>query len=194
MDERNVRVTGYGFFCLSIETFNKFINEKKIKSKKINKCFDKNRPLIETSLKEGAWIPISTINSTRYVVDVGSESEKIFDTGWQKVLTLDNCNLHVGTDAAVWVGSLDGLDDWDPGEYDKKDSISYQTLDGITLFRGFKFEVKSGMYTVKVIGFKRKEALAHPAANFGFAFELTETESFDSFTNPLVEDVNIAKM
>ncbi|WP_345050612.1 hypothetical protein [Hymenobacter glaciei] len=146
-------------------------------------------------MKEGAWIPVSTINSIRYLVNVASAAEQtVFNADWQEVLTLSNCNLKVGSDAADWVGSLDGLDDWDPTEYDKKDSISYQTLDGVTLFRSFKFEVKPGMYKVRLIGFKRKNTLPHPDANFGFAFELTETEIFDTFTNPLVEDVNIAKM
>ncbi|TGE29458.1 hypothetical protein [Hymenobacter metallicola] len=195
MKEKIVRVTGYGFFCLSVEAFSNFLKEHKIKAKKLNTYFDKNRDILEESIKQGILLPLSTIVSTRYVVEAGIAAKlSVFDSDWQEVLTLDNCNLTVGNDAAIWIGSLDGLDDWNSAEYEQGDSISYQTMDGVTLFRSFKFNVKPGMYKVVVRGFKRKAPQDHPAANFGFSFELRETTSLGSFTNPLIENVNIAKM
>lgn len=195
MSEKIVDVSGYGLFCLSVDSFTSFLQNHKIRTKKLNTFFDKNRPLLEEAMSDGILLPIATINSIAYLVAVGGTKElKAFSSEWQEVLNLDNCNLSVGSDAAIWVGTLDSLDDWNPKEYEGKPNVSYKTLDGETLHSAQKFKALPAKYKVRLGGFKRKVALPYPAANFGFAFELTETESFDTFTNPLAEDVNIAKM
>ncbi|UOQ55548.1 hypothetical protein [Hymenobacter cellulosivorans] len=195
MNERTIDVSGYGLFCLSIEAFTFFLRKHKIRTKKLNNFLDKNRHLLEEAMREGYLLPIATINSIGYIIDLGETDEiEVFSSGWQEVLALDNCNMMVGSDAAVWVGSLDSLDAWNSKEYEGRANRSYQTLDGETLYSAQKFNVYPAKYKVRIVGFKRKRALPYPVANFGFAFSLTETESFDTFTNPLVEDVNIAKM
>ncbi|RZK98963.1 MAG: hypothetical protein EOO62_25490 [Hymenobacter sp.] len=161
----------------------------------MNAFFDKHRDLLEQALQDGRWLPVATINSIRYLVEVGPAADwQTFGEDWQQVLCLANCNLRVGVDAAVWVGTLDTLDAWNPAEYAHQERLSYQTLDGETLCSAYKFDVAPGMYKVTLRGFKRRQALDYPAPNYGFAYELHPADNFDSFANPLVEQVNIAKM
>jgi hypothetical protein len=90
------------------------------------------------------------------------------------------------------LGSLDYLDDWNPKELDGHESISYQTLDGVTLFNAFNFKLEEGKYKVEVKGYKRKQK-DNNSANFGFQFTFSETQNFDSFLDPLSLNLNIAK-
>ncbi|PJJ59361.1 hypothetical protein [Hymenobacter chitinivorans] len=195
MSEKIVDVSGYGLYCLSIESFTSFLKNHNIKTKKLNSFFDKNRNILEEAIKDGYLLPIATINSIAYYIEVKHLSEAVeLGEEWQEVLTIENCNLRVGTDSAIWIGTLDTLDNWNPADFKEQESISYETLDGETLHSSQKFTITPADYKVKLLGFKRKKILPYPTANFGFVFELRETSSFDSFTNPLVENVNIAKM
>ncbi|TGE29460.1 hypothetical protein [Hymenobacter metallicola] len=195
MSEKTVDVSGYGLYCLSIESFTSFLKSNNIKTKKLNSFFDKNRGILEEAIKDGSLLPISTINSISYNIEVKYLSEASnFGEEWQEVLNLDDCNLRVGNDAALWIGTLDTLDNWNPVEFKEKESISYETLDGETIHSSQRFTITPADYKVQLLGFKRKKILPYPTANFKFVFELRETTSFDSFTNPLVENVNIAKM
>ncbi|MDJ0367929.1 hypothetical protein QMK33_22535 [Hymenobacter sp. H14-R3] len=195
MSEKIINVSGYGLFCLSITSFTEFLRVHKLRAKKLNAFFDKNRDLLEQAIQTGSWLPVATINSIEYLVEVGTTADlQTFGKDWQEVLCLANCNLRVGADAAVWVGTLDTLDAWNPTEYGSKESISYQTMDGETLFSAYKFDVEPSAYKVTLRGFKRRQALDYPAANYGFAYELHPADNFDSFANPLVEEVNIARM
>lgn len=193
MNEKIVAVSSYGLFCLSVDSFSAFLRAHKIRTKKVAVFLDKNRPILEEALKAGCLLPVSQINSVDYVIQV-SEGPHSFPDSWVEVLHLDNCNLVVGADAAVWVGSMGGLDKWSPADYEKKESISYRTLENRLLFQAYKFRVKPGAYKVTLRGFKRRQLVAFPAANYGFAYELHPADNLESFANPLVEEVNIAKM
>jgi hypothetical protein len=193
MKDKIVTVSSYGLFCLSVDSFNGFLREHKIKSKKLATFFNKNRPILENALQVGCLLPVSIINSIDYKIQVSEESN-LFDEAWDEVLTIHDCNLLVGEDATVWVGSMGVLDEWNAENYKDKKSISYQTLDNETLFKAISFSVSPGSYKVTLHGFKRHETASFPIANFGFAFELRPTDNFESFTNLLELDVNIAKM
>ncbi len=193
MKDKIVDVSSYGLYCLSVESFSAFLREHKIKTKKLASFFDKNRLLLEQAMQAGSLLPLSIIDSVEYVIQV-SEGPTSFHDEWVEVVRLDNCNLLVGDDAAVWVGSMGTLDAWNPTDYNNQQSLSYQTMDGETLYSDYRFDVKPGSYKVTLRGFKRRQALDYPAANYGFAYELHPADNFDSFTNPLVEDVNIGDM
>lgn len=193
MENKIVRVTGYGLFCLSVNAFELFLRTHKIKSKKLNKFFDKEKNLLEKALQEGSWLPISKISSVRYLVDVNTK-HKSFNDDWTEVLVVNDCNLHVGEDSAVWIGTLDMLDEWNAEEFNGKEVISYQTMDGKTLYKAFKFDLKSARYKISIKGYKKNEIVEYTDANYGFLFQPVEVDTLDGFTNPLTQNLNIAKM
>ncbi len=102
MNPKIIRVTGYGLFLLSIDSFQDFLKEKKIKSKKINSFFDKNNEIFKESLKEGAWLPIARINSIKYEIKGTGHSEKFSDE-WEEVLSVESFNLKIGKSSSFWV-------------------------------------------------------------------------------------------
>lgn len=193
MKEKVIRVTGYGLFCLSLDPFQSFLREHKIGTKKLNKFFDKEKSLLEDSMQVGSWLPVSKISSVRYIVEVSTKPTS-FDSEWQEVLTVNGCNLTVGEGAMVWVGTLDMLDYWNADEFEDKESISYQTMDEKILYKAYRFNVIPGKYKVTIRGCKKINIIEYSDANYLFLFELQAVNKFEDFTNPLTQNVNIAKM
>jgi hypothetical protein len=194
MREQIITVSSYGLCCLSVSCFTDFLQLRhQARTKKLAAFFDKNKSVLEEAMQTGNLLPIAGLNALDYVIQV-REGRHAFADDWVEVLTLTGCNLQVGPEAAVWVSSTGALNEWDPTLYRGKETISYKTLDNELLYKAHKFSVKPGKYKVTLRGFKRLPARGYPAADFGFAFELSAPHDFDTFTNPLLSNLNIAKM
>jgi hypothetical protein len=186
MIEKKITITDYGIYIMSVDKLLIFLKENKIKSKKILEVFQKNHELYLKSLQEGVWIPIVPIESTKYII---SENDLYFKDEWEKQFKYENFNLDVNN-STFWVGSFGNLLNLNVDQFTNStnDSISYQTLDGVTLFKSFKFNLESGKYLVNIIGYKRKNKLEYPEANYGYSFEFKKVEHFNGYLDPREDD------
>lgn len=186
MLEKKLTITDYGIYIMSVDKLLSFLKENKTKSKKILEAFQKNHDLYLKSLQEGVWIPIVPIESTKYII---SDSDVYFINDWEKQFKYEDFNLDV-INNTFWVGSFGNLLNLNIEQFTNStnDSISYQTLDGITLFKSFKFNLESGKYKVNIIGYKRKKILEYPEANYGYSFEFKKIEEFSDFKDPREDD------
>lgn len=194
--EKKLDVSNYGIYILSIDKLTQFLKENKVKTKILLEFFQKNHELYLKSLEEGVWLPILPIDSIEYIIKVGKNEN--FDSSWDKVLTIDGFNLEIGNDNSFWVGSTGNLLTFEINDYlgDSKNYNSYQTLDGEVLYDSFKFNLESGKYLVNITGYKRKNKLEYPEANYGYSFEFKKVEEFIGYKAPREDDkylFNISK-
>jgi hypothetical protein len=193
MAEKILDVASYGIALLSEKVLNSFLKNNKIRTKKVLKLFQENHPLYIDSISNGVWIPFLPINSIEYIIKLSNNGES-FDNKWEKKIEEVDFNLQV--EDKFWILGVGTLYDLGKENFDQ-DSMSYQTLDGETLFKGFRFDISSGKYLVKIEGYKRKEELPYPEANNGFLFTLTKVEDFDGYKDPREDDkyyFNIAQL
>jgi hypothetical protein len=188
MIEKKLDVSNYGIYLLSVDKLTDFLKANKIKTKKILAFFQKNHELYLKSLNEGVWFPILPIDSIEYIIKVGEKEN--FDNNWDKVFNIDGFNLEIGNDNSFWIGSTGNLLTFEINDYldDSKNYNSYQTLDGEVLYDSFKFNLESGKYLVNIIGYKRKNKLEYPEANYGYSFEFKKVEGFNGYMNPREDD------
>ncbi|CAM3764514.1 hypothetical protein FLBR109950_00140 [Flavobacterium branchiophilum] len=193
MTNKTLSVYDYGIFLLSEEVFLDFLKNNKVKSKNILNVFQKKHDLYLESILQGAWLPILPIDSVKYKIKITNINEK-FDDNWENKLEQEQFNLKIINN--VWIGSISELLEFNKSMFEK-DFISQETLDGIKLFTGYKYNLISGLFQVKIEGFKRKQLLDYPNANFGFQFTFKKVDSFDGFKDPREDDkynFNVAQM
>lgn len=186
MEDEKLTITDYGIYILSPLKMREFLKENKIRSKKVLVTFQKNQELYLKSLEDGSWVPILPIDSIKYIVNISNLKNSFDETSWKEMFSLTGFNLSVSDDDCIWIGSFGNLLNWDSNLFidAKDDKISYQTLDGITNNKAFKFNIEKGKYLVTIEGYKRKETLPYPEANNGFLFTLTKVEEFDGYKDP----------
>ncbi|WP_158978794.1 hypothetical protein [Cellulophaga sp. L1A9] len=194
MKNRQLEVSDYGLYLSSTDKINSFLKEEKIRSKKILSFFQNNHNKYLKSIGQGAWLPILPIDSVEYTIEIN----KTLNKDWIEVHRIEGFNLEVGEDNSLWVGSLSNLHNWESKDYTSdKDFNSYETLDGELCYGSLRFDITKGKYLVDVIGYKRKEELEYPNANFGFSFILKEVEELFGYKDPREDDkydFNIAEM
>ncbi|WP_438712346.1 hypothetical protein ACSTS3_08155 [Aquimarina muelleri] len=194
MKNRQLEVSDYGLYLSSPDKMSSFLKNEKIRSKKILDFFQKNHDEYLKSIKEGSWLPILPIDSIEYIVEVN----KALSGDWIEVHKIEGFNLEVGEDNSVWVGSLSNLHNWNLKDYtNDKDFNSYETLDGEICYGSHRFDVPKGKYLVNIKGYKRKEELEYPEANYGFLFEFEKIDEFDGYKDPREDDkysFNVAQM
>lgn len=186
MIEKKITITDYGIYVMSVEKLLVFLKENKIKSKKIFEVFQKNHDLYLKSLQEGVWIPIVPIESTKYII---SDNDACFVEEWGNQFKYEDFSLEINNDT-FWIGSFGNLLNLNVDQFinSTSNSISYQTLDGITLFKSFKFNLESGKYLVNITGYRRKNVLDYPEANYGYSFQFKKVEKFNGYKDPREDD------
>ena len=63
-----------------------------------------------------------------------------------------------------------------------QDCLSYQTLDGQTLYKGFRVRLGKGKYRVAISGYKKRVISESTIYGYGFNFE--PTDEFTSYDDP----------
>ena len=141
MERRTLSITGYGIYVVSIASLKRFLSIKNVKSKNILQVFQNNPDLYFESLSEGIWIPILPIDCIDYDIMVGSD--EIAQGNWENVFAYDGFNLDV-EDGEIWIGSIGSFANFKVSEFKKaaSDRLSYQTLDGETLNKGFRITLE----------------------------------------------------
>lgn len=184
--EKKLTITEYGIYLLSLSKLEEFLKKNKVKSKKILEFFQKNHEIYLESLKEGIWIPILPIQSTKYIIKIKNKDENFSDE-WENVFQYDGFNLEIGTDNDLWIGSLGSLLNFSRNDF-SGDEQSYETLDGNVLFNGFKYSMSKGKYLVDILGFKRNNEMEFPNANLGYQFNFNLIEEFNGYKDPREDD------
>ena len=181
MEKRILSVESYGIYVVCIASLKRFLEKKQIKSKNLLAVFQNNYELYIESLKEGVWIPIVPINSIDYEILIGCD--EIIKDHWNEVFTYDGFNLNV-EDGNIWIGSLGSFVNFKISQFKNPtlDSLSYQTLDGQTLYKGFRIRLEKGKYRVAISGYKKRVTTDSTIYGYGFNFELTD--EFTSYKDP----------
>ena len=182
--DKDLSVSDYGICLFSVEILQEFLKREKVRSKKLLQKFQKDKKLYIATQKEGAWLPIVQIDSVHYIIKLDGYDEPFHDE-WEQKLEYDGFNIEIKD--SLWVSSIGKFNEFNADTF-CGDEISYQTLDGKTLYSAFKYDVPSGKYLVSVKGYTRKQPLERPAPNYGFAFSLVKVEEFDGFKNPRESD------
>lgn len=180
-EEREILISDYGIYIMSIDSLVSFLKRNKIRSKKILSLFQKDHDLYINSLKEGVWIPIVPIISGKYVIN-----GEFSDRDWLQVYKYDNFNLDI-TDSGYWVGSFGNLLNLNPREFldCKTNNIPYKYID---CFKATRFEKDSGKYLVSITGYKRRDTSNCSEAKFGYSLSFQKVEEFSFYNDPREDD------
>ncbi len=184
--EKKLTITEYGIYLLSVSKLEEFLKKNKVKSKKILEFFQKNNEVYLDSLKEGLWIPLLPIQSTKYIIKIKNKDENFSDE-WENIFQYDGFNLEIGRNNDLWIGSLGSLVNFNKNDF-LEDEQSYETLDGNVLFKGFRYDMFKNKYQVKILGFKRSHEMEFPNANLGYQFDFNLIEEFDGYKDPREDD------
>ncbi len=187
MTEKKLSITDYGIYIISFDKLLEFLKENKIRSKKILDVFQKNHELYLKSLENGIWVPILPVDSVGYIIK-GVDDQK-FNEEWQEQFQYKGFNIQI-KNKDLWIGSIGSLLNLKKEQFinSNSDSVSYQTLDGDTLYKAFKFNLDDGKYLLNISGYKRKKLLEYPEANCGYFFEFEKVDEFDGYMDPREDD------
>ncbi|MDQ1166711.1 hypothetical protein [Flavobacterium sp. SORGH_AS_0622] len=178
--DKSLNISSYGICLFSIDILEDFLKNEKIKSKKLLKNFQDNHDRYLALLKKGIWLPFTPINSIEYIIKIENLGES-FDNQWLQKLKYDDFNIEIKD--SLWITDTGSFYQFDKNKFSGEE-ISYQTLDGETLYSGLKFNLSSGKYLVSITGFTRNKELKYPHPNYGFLFSLKKVEEFDSVNDP----------
>lgn len=181
MERRTLSITGYGIYVVSIASLKRFLSIKNVKSKNILQVFQNNPDLYFESLSEGIWIPILPIDCIDYDIMVGSD--EIAQGNWENVFAYDGFNLDV-EDGEIWIGSIGSFANFKISEFKKaaSDRLSYQTLDGETLNKGFRITLEKGKYRVSIS--EHKLHTNNDKTIYGYGFDFQKTAEFKGYNDP----------
>lgn len=192
--DRILTVSSYGICLFSLDVLEDFFKKEKVRSKKLLKNFQDNHNRYLTLLTEGIWIPFLPIDSIKYVIKLDNYNQS-FDDEWEEKLVYHDFNIEVKD--TLWIASIGLFYEFDKNKFIGNNEVSYQTLDGITLNSGFRYNVSSGKYSVSIKGYARKNKLDYPNANYGFLFSLVKVNEFEGFNDPREDErynFNVADM
>ena len=156
-----------------------------MKSRNLLRGIQANPDLYFDSLREGIWIPIAPINSIAYEIMVGPDEKA--DGRFEDVFVYEGFNPDV-EDGNVWIGSSDSLTNFKVNKFEQalSDRLSYQTLDGETLYNGFRIKPDEGKYPVTISGDKKH--VATDTIILGYGFDFQPTSEFVGYEDPREDD------
>ncbi|MBQ6697002.1 MAG: hypothetical protein IJN16_09895 [Lachnospiraceae bacterium] len=188
-----ILTTGSNGICLfSLEVLQEFLKKEKIRTKKLLAFFQKDKKEYLMTQEKGIWIPFAQINSIKYLIKLEGYDTP-FDEEWEEKFEYRGFNIEIKD--GLWISDIGSLYSFNAKDFCGSE-ISYQTLDGNTIYSDFKYDVPAGKYLLSIKGYTRKEKLEKPNPNYGFLFSLVAVDEFSGFKNPREEgyDFNVAGM
>ena len=171
----------YGISLFSLGILDKFLKEKRIITKELLDYFQDNHDIYIEMISKGIWLPCVGINSVEYVLKLDGYDES-FSSDWEEKFKYDNFNMDVID--YLWITDIGKFLNFDKNKFLENSILSYQTLDGCTIYNGFKYKMPSGKYSVSIRGYTRREKLDFPEVNLGFYFTFTKVDNFSDFNDP----------
>lgn len=182
--DKLLSIFDYGISLFSLEVLQDFLKQQKIRSKKLLTKFQKDEELYITTQKEGIFLPLVQIDGGEYIIKLDGHDAP-FDEEWEQKLEYDGFHLEIKD--RLCISDIGRLNFYDPDQLSQYKN-AYQTMDGITGYTSFQYDVPSGKYRVTVKGYARKGASGHSSTKedpqYGFLFSLVPTDAFDGFQNP----------
>lgn len=191
--DKILSVADYGICLFSLTVLEEFLKKEKVRSKKLLINFQKNHDRYLRMLESGIWLPFLPIDSVRYLIKIEGY-EPSFDNKWEQKMEYGGFNITIKD--SIWVTSLSNFNIFDKNDYMEK-SVSYKTLDGVTCYSGYRYDIPSGNYLVSIKGYARKQRLEYPNPNYGFSFSLIKVNEFKDFHDPREDEIynfNVANM
>jgi hypothetical protein len=176
--DKVISADGYGICLFSYEVMENFLKINKIRHKLLRDYFQANEDKYSLQLQEGVWLPFVPLNSINYVIKLDGQDEP-FSNEWVEKFRYDGFNISIKN--GMWIAAIAVFGKYDRTRFLHKDFLSYQMLDGTTLYKAHKYDVPSGKYELSISGFSRKSKLSEPETNYGFRFALVERESFGEY-------------
>ena len=176
--------SSYGICLFSLDVLQDFLKREKIRTRKLLQKLQKDKDLYLATQKEGCWLPIAGIASYEYVVKVEGYDEP-FDNEWEQKLEYGGFNLEIRDSLCISsIGAFYNFDANDFSEYE----TSYQTMDGHTKYRQFKYDIPSGKYLVTIRGYAHMTA-GRKNPKYGYQFSLAKADAFEGFKNPREDEL-----
>lgn len=198
--EKIIGTWEYGLSIFSLDIMVKFLETKKIRSKKVLALLQKRKDIYLDSIKDGVWMPIPSINSGKYVISLEGYDDDFGDE-WTQVLSYDGFNLDVKN--GLWISDIGSLLEFNKTEYEgdgREETSPYGTvsyysskeqwhkdLGGHVSYTAYWYDVPEDKYLLTITGYARKEVVDIKAANYGFQFKLTKVDDFKEAKNPREE-------
>lgn len=175
----------YGLAFISVQEFESYKKEKKIRAKKMLSYFEKNNMVGDEFLQKGLFLPIGHINLGDYYVNIWV-GEVHIPMEYEIKCEWSDFNLCVGSDNMVWAIGLGELENWNHNNYENKEYRFEENVfrfDPITKtdipvdsYCGIRFTVPCGNYKAKVIGVKNKNDTVNSEGQYGYCLHLTPIE------------------
>lgn len=182
--DKTLSISNYGISLFSLGVLQDFLKQEKIRSKKLLTKFQKDKELYVTTQKEGIFLPLVQIDGGKYIIRLDGHDAP-FDEEWE--LKLEYGGFHLEVRDSLCISDIGELNFYNPDELSQYE-VSYQTMDGITCYTSFQYDVPSGKYLVTVKGYARKGASGHSSTEdnpqYGFQFFLAPTDAFEGFKDP----------
>jgi len=192
---------GYGFCIFSFDVLLDFLRAENIRTKKILQYFQKEPDSYLKAIENGIWLPFVGIDYENYCIRLDGVDPP-FEKDWEE--KFEHKGFNIAIKDALWISDVASFHPFEKKKYLEEYTLPYQSealvknkFEMITLYSGFKYDVPTGNYKVSVKGFKRKNKLTYPNANFAFSFSLSRVDEFDEFCNPREDelyDFNVANM
>lgn len=190
--EKIVTTFSYGLCVISLENLQEFMKKEKIRSKKLLALFQKKDKKFLLSQERGVWMPIPQINAGDYIIKVQGVDQPFGDE-FEEILEYEGFNIEITN--GIWIGDIGLMQLFEVDKY-VGDSISYQTIDGYTRYKGFKYDIPEGRYQISVKGYAHKNFEDYNTIKYGFLFAFKKVDEFDGYKNPREEqyDFNVASL
>lgn len=174
--------SNYGICLFSLEVLQNFLKQKKVRTKKLLEKLQKDKELYLDTQKEGIWLPIAGIAAYEYVIKIDGYDGP-FDADWKQKLEYGGFNLEIQNTLCI-----SGLFyEFDANNFSGYET-TYQTMDGHTCYKQYKYDIPSGKYLVTIKGYAHKTA-SRKNPKYGFLFSLTKVDVFEDFKNPREDDL-----
>ncbi|MEL0650028.1 hypothetical protein V6246_01255 [Algibacter sp. TI.3.09] len=177
---------GYGIMIFSPDVFCDYLKLKKCRAKKYISYFDKNKEFFHQTIKDGKILPIYQLASFEYELFVSvNESEMNIPKDYLKVYEYNGFYIEVGKENKLCFSSFDFM------EYEsslikqnitEKSDLTPSGPEGILekYNTSLGLEIEEGIYSLDIIGLKRKNELERESKNFGYLMRLTLDENIEN--------------
>jgi hypothetical protein len=190
MENKKISSMGYGFVIVSPAVFEQCRIDRNIKDKKMISYFSKDNDSFYQFISKGAFFPIHHINYDRYTLffSVGKYDEDLLND-WNIETSWESFNLQIDGSNTIWAMEIEQMEKWSIKKLNKSidfiEGIYYDINDNEHIeYKGIKYNLPENKYDVKIYGLSRKIKTKDAMENYGFLFELIETEKFKSKIDP----------
>ena len=173
---------GYGIMIFSPDRFNAYIKAKKCRAKKFLSYFDKNKDFFYNTIKDGKILPLYPLASFEYDLFISINEEFQLPLNYKKVFEYQDFYVEVGAANKLCFANFDFLEYQNnliKNNITEKSDLIPTGAEGVLekYNSALGLEIQQGIYSMNIIGLKRKVELERESKNFAYLFCLTKKEN-----------------